>query len=51
MFTSEELAGGRFWTKEEILNNIGKGVFTPNFEEEYKSIASPQAQSKRFAKG
>ena len=48
---SEELAGGRFWTKEEILNNIGKGVFTPNFEEEYKSIASPQAQSKRFAKG
>lgn len=31
----EELAGGRFWTKTEIADNIGKGVFTPNFEEEY----------------
>ena len=30
-----ELAGGRFWTPEEIKQNIGKGVFTPNFESEY----------------
>lgn len=32
----EELAGGRFWTKDEISENIGKGVFTPNFENEYQ---------------
>lgn len=33
-----ELDGGRFWTKEDILENIGKGVFTPNFESEYKRL-------------
>lgn len=33
---SDELAGGRFWTREEILDNIGKDVFTPNFEQEYR---------------
>lgn len=32
----DELAGGRFWTREEILQNMGKEVFTPNFEQEYK---------------
>jgi len=26
--SQEELAGGRFWTKDEISENIGKGVFT-----------------------
>ncbi len=31
---SEELDGGRFWTVEEIAGNLGKGVFTPNFEKE-----------------
>ncbi len=34
----EELQGGRFWTREEILSNIGTGVFTPNFEDEYQKI-------------
>lgn len=34
----EELDGGRFWTKEEILSNLGKGVFTPNFENEYQKF-------------
>lgn len=29
---SEELDGGRFWSKDEIKANLGKGVFTPNFE-------------------
>ena len=31
---SEELDGGRFWTVDEIRQNMGKGVFTPNFERE-----------------
>ena len=32
---SDELAGGRYWTKEEISEALGKGIFTPNFESEY----------------
>lgn len=32
---SKELDGGRFWTKEEIQEHIGKGIFTPNFEQEF----------------
>ena len=32
----DELAGGRFWSKEEISENMGKNIFTPNFENEYK---------------
>lgn len=35
---SNELDGGRFWSESEILDNIGKGVFTPNFESEYKKL-------------
>lgn len=30
----EELSEGKFWTMEEISGNIGKGIFTPNFENE-----------------
>lgn len=35
---SDELDGGRFWTIEEVKHNIGKEVFTPNFEKEYMKI-------------
>ena len=34
----EELDGGKWWELEEIDANIGKGVFTPNFESEFKMI-------------
>ena len=34
----EELDGGRFWTKEEILSALGRGIFTPNFENEYQKF-------------
>lgn len=34
--SKDELNGGRFWTPQEIADNIGKGVFTPNFESEYQ---------------
>jgi isopentenyldiphosphate isomerase len=33
--SNEELDGGRFWSPSEIMENIGKAVFTPNFESEY----------------
>ncbi len=35
---TDELDGGRFWTVEDIGSNIGKGVFTPNFENEIIKI-------------
>lgn len=37
----EELDGGRFWAIDEILESIGKGIFTPNFENEFQSIILP----------
>lgn len=39
---SEELAGGRFWSIEEIRENLGKGVFTPNFEREFTTVLQPE---------
>lgn len=35
---SDELDGGRFWSVSEIDDAIGKGVLTPNFEQEYRMI-------------
>ena len=31
-----ELSDGRFWSVQEIGANIGQGIFTPNFEEEFQ---------------
>lgn len=42
---SQELAGGRFWSMKEISENIGKNVFTPNFEYEYNNIFQLQTNS------
>ncbi len=36
--SENELEGGRFWSPDEISQNIGKGVFTPNFEDEYQRL-------------
>ena len=35
---SDELDGGRFWGLDDIRQNIGKGIFTPNFESEFKRL-------------
>lgn len=35
---SEELDGGRFWPLTEIRENLGKGIFTPNFESEFERL-------------
>ena len=32
---SDELDGGRFWSMEEIEGSMGKGILTPNFEQEF----------------
>lgn len=34
----EELEDGRFWSREEIREAMGKGIFTPNFESEYQKF-------------
>ncbi len=35
---TEELDGGRFWLMEDIKTNLGKNVFTPNFEQEFRRL-------------
>ena len=35
---SDELDGGRFWSLSEIESNLGRGLFTPNFEQEFLRI-------------
>lgn len=37
---SDELDGGRFWSFDEIRANMGKGLFTPNFEGEIGKVVS-----------
>jgi isopentenyldiphosphate isomerase/intracellular septation protein A len=34
VINEEEISEGKFWTVEEIRKNLGKGIFTPNFEKE-----------------
>mgnify|MGYP002512371252 FL=1 len=36
--STEELASGRFWSRQELLDAIGRGILTPNFEDEYQNI-------------
>lgn len=33
-----ELEDGRFWAISDISEKMGKGIFTPNFESEYKRL-------------
>jgi isopentenyldiphosphate isomerase len=41
---SAELACGRFWSIAEIEENIGKEIFTPNFESEYRKLFTDEEQ-------
>ena len=34
--SKDELDGGRFWTMQEIREEIGQGILTPNFEHEFQ---------------
>jgi isopentenyldiphosphate isomerase len=38
VINTSEIDEGRFWSKEEIMNNLGKNVFTPNFESEFSLL-------------
>lgn len=35
---SDEVEEGRFWTQKQLDSNLGKQVFTPNFEYEYQLL-------------
>ena len=35
---SDELDEGRFWSIKEIKDSLGKDIFTPNFESEFKRL-------------
>jgi hypothetical protein len=35
---NEETEDGRFWSLDEIKSQIGKGLFTPNFEQEFRRL-------------
>ncbi len=35
---NDEVTEGRYWRMSEIGSNLGRGLFTPNFEQEFKSI-------------
>ena len=35
---NDEEDEGRYWTEEEIADAMGKGILTPNFENEYQRI-------------
>lgn len=35
---SRETDGGRFWTMDEVRENMDKEVFTPNFESEFRRL-------------
>ena len=34
----DEISEGRFWSVQEIKNTLGRGLFTPNFEEEWEKV-------------
>jgi len=42
---NKELADGRFWSVTEIQECMGKEVFTPNFENEYRDIILPTIEA------
>lgn len=44
--SAAELDGGRYWTVDEILENMGKDVFTPNFEQEFTRVVLPYVKAR-----
>ena len=44
---SKELDEGRFWRMDEIRESIGKGVFTPNFEREFRQVLDSEKPQQR----
>jgi NADH pyrophosphatase NudC (nudix superfamily) len=47
VFNRLEIEDGRFWTVQEIQENIGSGIFTPNFENEIPILLKSIEERKR----
>ena len=47
----KEVTEGRFWSFAEIRANLGKGLFTPNFEHEYGLIERAAAEAAKARSG
>jgi len=43
----QELEDGRFWSIDEIITNLGKEIFTPNFEGEFQQRLLPFIQENK----
>jgi isopentenyldiphosphate isomerase len=42
LINNDEIEEGRYWSLDEIIDNTGKNIFTPNFENEFlKFLSSP----------
>ena len=39
-YNKAEISDGRYWNRDEIQSSLGKGIFTPNFEEEWTKFNS-----------
>lgn len=46
-FNRDEIDDVRFWGADEIIANIGKGIFSDNFEDEFKMYHSKSRSEKR----
>jgi isopentenyldiphosphate isomerase len=44
----DEIEDGMFWTLEDINLNLGKGIFTPNFENEFRMIIFTQGNPEKI---
>lgn len=40
VINKDEIEEGKFWSLQEIKDNVGKDIFTPNFEHEFEMIIS-----------
>jgi isopentenyldiphosphate isomerase/intracellular septation protein A len=45
VFNKQEIDEGKFWTIVEIRKNLGTGVFTPNFENEFPILLKAMGRS------
>jgi len=44
---NQEVESGKFWPIHEIKANLGKGIFTPNFEVEFDLVTQILNRSKK----
>ncbi len=40
-----ELDDGKFWSIEDVKANLGQDIFTPNFEQEFRTVVLPYIQN------